>query len=87
MSLIQRYLKDSEVHEIALEVATAATESRNNAISSIIETFYSPSREVAEWLYDVYLTNSQTRYISKLAQINLYTQIRQNKKLIDNSSN
>ena len=80
MNLIKRYLTDSEVHEIALEVATAATESRNNAISSMIQTFYAPSREVAEWLYDVYLTNSQTRYISKLAQINLYTQIRQNRK-------
>lgn len=78
MSLIKRYLTESEIHEIALEVATAATESRNNAISSVIQTFYSPSREVAEELYEVYLTNSQTKYISKLAQINLYTQIRQN---------
>jgi len=78
MSLIKRYLTESEIHKIALEVATAATESRNNAISSVIQTFYSPSREVAEWLYEVYLTDSQTKYISKLAQINLYTQIRQN---------
>ena len=73
--LIKRYLTESEIHEIALEVETAATESRNNAISSVINTFYFPVRQTAEWLFNVYLTNSQTRYIAKLAQINLQTQI------------
>jgi len=83
MSLINRYLTESEIHEIALEVATGATESRNNAISSMIETFYFPVREIAEWLYNVHLTNSQTRYIAKLAQINLGVQIRANNKSIE----
>jgi len=67
--LNKRYLKDSEIRAIALEVSEAATEGRNNAVSSIISTYFEPVTEAAMELYDVELTKSQTIYIAKLAQI------------------
>ena len=67
--LIKRYLKDSEIQEIALEVSEAASCGNNNAVSSIISTYFAPVQEAAAELYSVKLTKSQTIYTSKLAQI------------------
>ena len=67
--LIKRYLKNSEIQEIALEVSEAAADGRNNAVSSIISTYFAPVQEAAADLYNVALTKSQTVYIAKLAQI------------------
>ena len=67
--LVNRYLKESEIRSIALEVAEAATESRNNAVSNMIRTYFEPVREAAMELYGVDLSRSQTVYIAKLAQI------------------
>jgi len=67
--LNKRYLKESEIRAIALEVAEAATESRNNAVSNMIRTYFEPVREAAMGMYGVDLSRSQTVYIAKLAQI------------------
>jgi len=67
--LVNRYLKDSEIQEIALEVSEAAADGRNNAVSTIIRTFFAPAQEAAAELYGVALSKSQTIYIAKLAQI------------------
>ena len=67
--LVNRYLKDNEIQEIALEVSEAATEGRNNAVSSVIRTYFDPVREAAMEMYGVDLSRSQTVYIAKLAQI------------------
>ena len=67
--MAKRYLKDTEIQAIALEVSEAATEGRNNAVSSIINTYFSPVQEAAQDLYGVELTRSQVVYIAKLAQI------------------
>tara|TARA_R110000782_G_scaffold136024_1_gene228473 strand:+ start:437 stop:742 length:306 start_codon:yes stop_codon:yes gene_type:complete len=71
--LVNRYLKDSEIQEIALEISEAAADGRNNAVSTIIRTslgfFFAPAQEAAAELYGVALSKSQTIYIAKLAQI------------------
>ena len=50
--LINRYRKDSEIQAIALEVSEAASCGRNDAVSSMIRTFFAPVQEVAAELAD-----------------------------------
>ena len=63
--LVNRYLKDNEIQEIALEVSEAATEGRNNAVSSIIRTYFDPVREAAMELYGVDLIEITNRLHSQ----------------------
>jgi len=69
MSLIKRYLTQTEINAIAHEVGEGASLSTNNAVSNMIRTYYDPIRDAGADLYGVQLSNSQIRYAAKLAQI------------------
>lgn len=78
---VNRYLGDHEIQQIALEVTEAAVDGRNNAVSSIIRTFFAPAQAVAADLYGVSLSKSQTVYVAKLAQIGYQSAISRHKRL------
>lgn len=78
--LVSRYLKDSEIQEIALEVSEAAADGRNNAVSTIFRTFFGPAQEAAAELYGVSLSGVQIIYIAKLAQIGYQSAIKKHRR-------
>ena len=74
--LVNRYLTESEISNIAYGVATGAANGNNNAVSTIQKTFVSPSIDYAADYYGVSLNRSQALYIAKRAQIDYGSIIR-----------
>ena len=74
--LVNRYLKESEIDDIAYNVARGAANGNNNAVSTDLESFVYPAIHYTEYYYGVSLNRSQSLYIAKRAQIDYSSIIR-----------